>query len=334
MQHQHQQQQKLKQLNSNRGGKEVVSPPRSPTNCYTGSHHYPHNHSHHHHHHNHHHSASHSTMTTSSNGTSHSPTLQLTSNETSFKLGTPRVANLSVENAPVHIDVGGCIYTSSLETLTKYSESRLSKMFNGTIPIVLDTLKQHYFIDRDGKLFRYVLNFMRTDRVSLPQSFDDFDALLEEAKYYDLEQMIKQLNDIMSRNQKKFKSDLVANYDLDNKSKSVSPVSDTNPDDLKFKNYDLAYEKLIDNTDFSQMTKAKRTALILRSAFKSSGLNNSNPTNQNQNNEQNNSSNSNNNTNNSNNDDDLNDDQSSNKSIESNEPDTTKNTNQEITDEL
>ena len=79
----------------------------------------------------------------------------------SSPLGIPRPANPSRYTAPVHIDVGGTIFTSSLETLTRYPDSRLSKLFNGTIPIVLDTLKQHYFIDRDGKLFRYILNFMR-----------------------------------------------------------------------------------------------------------------------------------------------------------------------------
>lgn len=109
------------------------------------------------------------------------------------KFGTPRSAKLSVDNAPVHIDVGGCIYTSSLETLVKFGDSRLSKMFNGTIPIVLDTLKQHYFIDRDGKSFRYVLNFMRTGHLSLPRNFDDFETLLEEAKYYQLSEMVKQI---------------------------------------------------------------------------------------------------------------------------------------------
>ena len=41
-------------------------------------------------------------------------------------------------------------------------------MFSGGIPIVLDTLKQHYFIDRDGEYFQYV------------------DLLLEEAKYFEL----------------------------------------------------------------------------------------------------------------------------------------------------
>ncbi|CAG2109109.1 unnamed protein product [Medioppia subpectinata] len=77
--------------------------------------------------------------------------------------GIPCVAAASRYTAPVHIDVGGSIYTSSLETLTKHPESRLARMFNGSIPIVLDSLKQHYFIDRDGKMFRHILNFLRTN---------------------------------------------------------------------------------------------------------------------------------------------------------------------------
>jgi hypothetical protein len=35
-------------------------------------------------------------------------------------------------------------------------------MFSGQIPVVLDSLKQHYFIDRDGAMFRHVLNFLRS----------------------------------------------------------------------------------------------------------------------------------------------------------------------------
>lgn len=129
----------------------------------------------------------------------------------SGKHGTPKAALLSVENAPVHIDVGGSIYTSSLETLTKFSESRLSKMFNGTIPIVLDTLKQHYFIDRDGKAFRYILNFMRTGRLSLPLNFDDYEALIEEAKFYQLSEMVKQIESKLSKNVKKVEEDCLMN---------------------------------------------------------------------------------------------------------------------------
>ena len=100
--------------------------------------------------------------------------------------GIPCVAAASRYTAPVHIDVGGTIYTSSLETLTKYPDSRLAKLFNGSIPIVLDSLKQHYFIDRDGGMFRHILNFMRNSKLLIPENFSDLDLLLEEARYFDI----------------------------------------------------------------------------------------------------------------------------------------------------
>ena len=59
-------------------------------------------------------------------------------------------------------------------------------MFNGSIAIVLDSLKQHYFIDRDGQMFRHVLNFVRNSRLLLPDDFSDVELLLEEAKYYEI----------------------------------------------------------------------------------------------------------------------------------------------------
>lgn len=49
--------------------------------------------------------------------------------------------------------------------------SRISRLFNGTEPIVLDSLKQHYFIDRDGEIFRYILSFLRTSKLLLPDDF-------------------------------------------------------------------------------------------------------------------------------------------------------------------
>lgn len=101
--------------------------------------------------------------------------------------GIPCVAAASRYTAPVHIDVGGTIYTSSLETLTKYPDSKLAKLFNGSIPIVLDSLKQHYFIDRDGGMFRHILNFMRNSRLLISDDFPDLELLLEEARYFEVE---------------------------------------------------------------------------------------------------------------------------------------------------
>lgn len=48
---------------------------------------------------------------------------------------------------------------------------RISHLFDGTEPIVLDSLKQHYFIDRDGHMFRYILNFLRTSTLLIPDDF-------------------------------------------------------------------------------------------------------------------------------------------------------------------
>merc|ERR1711997_464830 len=110
--------------------------------------------------------------------------------------GIPVVATASRFTAPVHIDVGGKIYTSSLDTLTKFPESRLSKMFTGSIPIVLDTLKQHYFIDRDGEMFKHILNYMRTGRAILPDNFGHLELLLEEARYYELQDLVTQLTNL------------------------------------------------------------------------------------------------------------------------------------------
>lgn len=85
------------------------------------------------------------------------------------------------------------IYT----TYFRFPESRLAKMFNGSIPIILDSLKQHYFIDRDGKQFRHVLNYLRTQHLCLPESFRDWTLLMEEAKYYDIPGMVTDLERIM-----------------------------------------------------------------------------------------------------------------------------------------
>lgn len=73
-----------------------------------------------------------------------------------------------------------------LNFLIRYPDSKLAKLFNGCIPIVLDSLKQHYFIDRDGNMFRHILNFMRNSKLLLADDFNDLDLLLEEAKYFEI----------------------------------------------------------------------------------------------------------------------------------------------------
>ena len=76
-------------------------------------------------------------------------------------------------------------------------------MFNGNIPIILDSLKQHYFIDRDGKIFRHILNYLRTQKLLLPAGFADWDVLLEEVRFYDITPMITDLEKARDKGQQR-----------------------------------------------------------------------------------------------------------------------------------
>ncbi|GAU96398.1 hypothetical protein RvY_07850 [Ramazzottius varieornatus] len=116
-----------------------------------------------------------------------------------YPVGIPLSAPTTCYTAPVHIDVGGIIYTSSLETLTKFPESRLAKLFNGNIPIVLDSLKQHYFLDRDGRMFRHVLNYVRHGRLMVPKTFQEWALLYEEAKWFSVPGMVQDIEEHLER---------------------------------------------------------------------------------------------------------------------------------------
>lgn len=72
----------------------------------------------------------------------------------------------------------------------------MGRLFNGSIPIVLDTLKQHYFIDRDGRLFRHILNYLRCGRLVLPENFDELELLREEAKFYDIASLNREIDEL------------------------------------------------------------------------------------------------------------------------------------------
>ncbi|XP_072016983.1 BTB/POZ domain-containing protein KCTD6-like [Amphiura filiformis] len=89
----------------------------------------------------------------------------------------------------VTLNVGGHVYTSSLSTLTKDRESMLGAMFSGEMSSRKDN-QGNYVIDRDGKLFRYVLNFLRSSKLLLPDDFKELDMLGEEAEFYQIKGMV------------------------------------------------------------------------------------------------------------------------------------------------
>ena len=85
----------------------------------------------------------------------------------------------------VKLNVGGIVYFTSKATLKK-EDNRLSAMSlhskaeDGSI-----------FIDRDGKHFGTILNFLRDGHVHLPTTEDELCKLKMEAEYYGIKELSK-----------------------------------------------------------------------------------------------------------------------------------------------
>ena len=73
-----------------------------------------------------------------------------------------------------------------VSTVTRYLGSRIYNTFTGRTAVTLDKKTNCYFIDRDGELFRYVLQFLRDGNLSISDDFNEWEQLEKEALYWDL----------------------------------------------------------------------------------------------------------------------------------------------------
>mmetsp|Transcript_70794 Transcript_70794/g.156182 ORF Transcript_70794/g.156182 Transcript_70794/m.156182 type:complete len:243 (-) Transcript_70794:24-752(-) len=92
----------------------------------------------------------------------------------------------------VCLNVGGECYWTLRKTLEQYTSSVLAKMLSGEFPSSWDQ-NSRLCIDRDGRLFRHVLNYLRDERLPLGLSRADRTLLLQEAKYYGLDELHESL---------------------------------------------------------------------------------------------------------------------------------------------
>lgn len=83
----------------------------------------------------------------------------------------------------VRIEVGGMRFTTWLEKLRRDPQSRLCKMFNGQIPIVRAS-DGTFCIDRDGRHFHHILNFLRDGCPPLGLTRAKRLELLREVEFY------------------------------------------------------------------------------------------------------------------------------------------------------
>lgn len=82
----------------------------------------------------------------------------------------------------VKLNIGGSLHYTTIGTLTKH-DTMLRAMFSGRMEVLTDS-EGWILIDRCGKHFGTILNFLRDGCVPLPESCKQMAELLAEAKYY------------------------------------------------------------------------------------------------------------------------------------------------------
>ncbi|KAM3613269.1 uncharacterized protein V6R79_023196 [Siganus canaliculatus] len=131
----------------------------------------------------------------------------------------------SVQNPPsdvIELNVGGQVYYTRIATLTSFPNSLLGKLFSnkkGSSNDLSRDLRGRYFIDRDGFLFRYVLDYLRDKQVVLPDHFPERGRLKREAEYFQLPELVK----LLSAEDSKLLSDELCYSDLDDVSLGSDP---------------------------------------------------------------------------------------------------------------
>ncbi|CAI0383993.1 unnamed protein product [Linum tenue] len=106
----------------------------------------------------------------------------------------------------VRLNIGGKKFSTTVDTLTnREPQSMLAAMFSGRHTLCQDSDSGQIFVDRDGKHFRHVLNWLR-DGVVPTLSDAEYSELMREAEYYQLLGLIDGINSAL--NKKKEADDL------------------------------------------------------------------------------------------------------------------------------
>jgi BTB/POZ domain-containing protein KCTD8/12/16 len=136
-------------------------------------------------------------------------------------------------NRVVDLNVGGHYYTTTLDTLCSESNSLFQQLFHTSITdnesntsssspspsssvpplIVTKDSNNRIFIDRDGSLFRFILDFLRTKVLVLPENFNEYERLKNEAIYFKLDSLIEKLDCKINEYDQKLMKNLNSNFE-------------------------------------------------------------------------------------------------------------------------
>ena len=102
------------------------------------------------------------------------------------------------QSSPVHLNIGGHRFTTSLQTLRRDKDSMLATMFSGRHKLLQES-DGCYFVDRDGTHFRHILNYLRDGFRAdmLPQDEVSLREIVNEAHYYQLSGLVAGVENVL-----------------------------------------------------------------------------------------------------------------------------------------
>uniref|UniRef100_A0A8C2HMK3 Potassium channel tetramerization domain containing 14 n=1 Tax=Cyprinus carpio TaxID=7962 RepID=A0A8C2HMK3_CYPCA len=103
--------------------------------------------------------------------------------------GKQSSAPVQSKSQVVQLNIGGHVFSTTLGTIRKFPNSTLADLFNGSTKR-MDSEGRH-FVDRDGTYFRYILEYLRTEK---PPT-EHLQEVHKEALYYDIKPLVKAIEE-------------------------------------------------------------------------------------------------------------------------------------------
>ncbi|KAI1713318.1 BTB/POZ domain-containing protein [Ditylenchus destructor] len=99
----------------------------------------------------------------------------------------------------VRLNVGGKVFQTTKDTLTRYPDSFLARLVNAELSSVKDETGA-ILIDRSYEHFHTILNYLRTSVLNFDRSENATKELLSEADFYGLQSLVDEINEPVRSN--------------------------------------------------------------------------------------------------------------------------------------
>lgn len=99
---------------------------------------------------------------------------------------------------PVHLNVGGTVFVTTLDTLLSKGDNMLAVMIKHPNPA--SKVEDALFIDRDPTVFKWILNYLRGSTILPPKHTAEMYLLREEARYFAIDGLLSRIQHVLYPN--------------------------------------------------------------------------------------------------------------------------------------